>query len=126
MRPVIPLSNHLRFAMHAKQAGEGTHLPATKIRILANEIEANLPGAADRHTEREEFCAIQERLNAVHGQPAETQPAANGINCSFDCGDWQEALSRAARLALRIAGTNSFDHHENMLHHIDPGDLPPQ
>ena len=118
-----PLDN-FHLTMHPKQIGKNIEFPAAWIRILADNVEADFPAAADRQAKRAQFSTVQMGLNAIDGEPAETKPTANSINPCVYSGNRQKPLSRTPWLTLCGASSYAFDGYHRLLNQVDVGQRP--
>jgi hypothetical protein len=112
-------------AIDAEKVGKGVQFAAAGTQILAHETEANFSGLAGRHTQGEQFSVFQTRLNAMLWQPPETEPAANGVDRSLNCGYREEALRGTARLMSGSRGY-SLNGHQHVLQHLGARQLLPE
>lgn len=109
--------------MEAQQVGQNIHLAAKGTQILAHQIEADIPSCPDGQTQRKQFARVEIRLDAEGWEPAETEAAADRIDCGLNRCDLKRALSQYTRLVLECAGGRSFDGNQSVLHEISPAEL---
>ena len=70
--------------MEAQQVGQNIHLAAKGTQILAYQIEADIPSCPDGQTQRKQFARVEIRLDAEGWEPAETEAAADRIDCGLN------------------------------------------
>lgn len=76
---------------------------AAATKVLADEIQTHVPHPSGLHAQRAKFSGIEELLNAILREPAEAEPAVNGIDGRLDGDDGQKALRGSTWLVLRGA-----------------------